>query len=83
MKKLKMGNPEFKAIELAQAKLMGANILSGKRPKVVKLTDTFEIEIEKDYGEHNFDYLVDDNEIWQHVDIWGAPFCLTYDFGEV
>ncbi len=82
MKKLKLFDEKFISMEVSQARSLGANILSGKRPKISCESDDFAIEIEKKYDENNIDYLVDDNEIWQHVDIWGAPFSLTYDMGK-
>ncbi len=80
---LKCLENKFCCIGITDAKALGRNLLSGLRPELTPLgNEEVIVEIEKDFGEHNFDFLVDDKRIKQHVDIWGAPFSLTYDLGE-
>ena len=86
MANLKIDKSEWTCLSEAEAQAFGTNILSVVTPKVTPLSDEpIVVKIGKlnQFGEHLLNVLTDDNQIDTHLDIFGAPFCLTYDLGQV
>ncbi len=84
MSNVKIENFKLCSMSIGETQLLGKNLLEGINPEVTSLgNNPFYCEM---YQKHNLEflsYVTDDENITTHVDLFGAPFALTYDLGEV
>jgi len=80
---VKIENSKLCYLSTDKTRLLGKNLLEGITPKVTALgNEPFVCEM---YQKHDMEYLsfvTDDENITTHIDLFGAPFSITYDLGE-